>query len=331
MAIRSQLIAVANWNPAEGWQTYSGDFNGDGLLDIAGFRTTGPNAGRWQLGLSNGTTIVTTNSLRWSSSAGWRDFQVGDYNGDGNDDVIARTATGQWWAVTGNGTGFDSSYFSRWSGTGWLGIVTGDFNNDGRDDIAGLHESGQWWTGFSNGNRFLTNFTGQWSSTAGWQNVHVGDFNGDGRDDVVAQTNTGQWYYGTSTGAFVGGLPESRRLQLFAGSRWSITAGFGEALIGDFDGDGSDDIAGRNAAGNWYIQQFHNNNGTSSYWGRWATDRSWTALLGDFNGDGRDDIAGVDDRGNLYASISQADRFVQQNYATSLTTNPTYIAAGRVK
>ena len=61
-------------------------------------------------------------------------------------------------------------------------------------------------------------------------------------------------------------------------------------LVGDFDGDGSDEAATfRTTDGHWLVTE---SDGTTSTWADFSTASGWSSqIVGDFNGDGKDDIA----------------------------------------
>jgi len=102
---------------------------------------------------------------------------VGDFNGDGKDDIIGRVLeSGQWWSGISNGSGFTTSLWATWSpAVTWVDVQVGDFNGDGKDDIAArVLQSGQIWTGLSNGSTaFSTALWTTWSSGVSWVDVHV--------------------------------------------------------------------------------------------------------------------------------------------------------------
>ena len=118
-----------------------------------------------------------------------------------------------------------------------------------------------------------------------------GDFNGDGRDDLATLWNdAGQITIDVqaSTGtAFTLQRWATKQGDLIGGMLW---------FVGDFDGDGRDDLATLwNDAGQITID-VQASTGTAFTLQRWATKQGdlidgmlW--FVGDFNGDGRDDLA----------------------------------------
>ena len=134
----------------------------------------------------------------------------------------------------------------------------------------------------------------------------LGDFNGDGKDDVLLRHDDGRWYFypmnGRTSMAGRGTVP-----RMTADLAWQVTG------IGDFDGDGRDDVLLRHADGRWY---FYPLNGRAvrpgSGEGRLISDTTRTvAGIGDMNGDGRADILiRRDDGGWHYYPMNGRNRIV---------------------
>ena len=108
------------------------------------------------------------------------DVKVGDFNGDGKDDIIGRAMqNGQWYAGISNGnTAFGTTLWAAWSTAAtWVDVRVGDFNRDGKADIiARYQEGGTWWAGISSGNSLSTTSWAAWSTGVSWVDVGVGDF-----------------------------------------------------------------------------------------------------------------------------------------------------------
>lgn len=109
----------------------SGDFNGDGYLDLVWVDTARKQVWLW-LGRSDG--LYTSVFVR-SYPAGWSIAGVGDMNGDGRSDLLWHNATTgrvQYWRM--NAAAFTYSQVFPVQ-TKYLVVGVADFNGDGRSDI----------------------------------------------------------------------------------------------------------------------------------------------------------------------------------------------------
>ncbi len=279
----------------------TGDFNGDGVDDVAGWATDG----NWYLGIaqSDGTLAVS----QWN---GWiandaTEVNVGDFNGDGLDDLVARDSGGFWWVAESQGNTFTTKTWTKWkAAANWQDIRVGDFNNDGRDDIIGRARSGQLTVGLSNGTKFTNSKWGQWSKAVTWQDVSVGDFNGDGRTDITGRANSGIWRTSLSLG---------NSFKTRSWKKWTTSGNWNDVVVGDFDGDGRDDIAGRRDSNKWWIGISKGNRFLTKFWGKWNVAQNWNdVVVADFNADGKDDLAARNDAGQWNNLISQGSNFLNE-------------------
>jgi hypothetical protein len=243
-----------------------GDFDGDGKDDIAGRLLS---SGEVFVARSTGSAFTTTRWNVWANFAPWMDVRVGDFNSDGKDDLVAGI------------------------------LLTGpvDTNNDGVPDTTLTFRD--LFVAESSGTSFTQRYWHSWDSRVTWTDVLVGDFDADGQSDVVArvQENGAVFLSLDYTPATVRGFGGQKFWQLWANPSQGVT--WADVRVGDFDGDGKDDLVARvlqngvvfvsrgfdktrNYAANPVSQQF---------WATWPAGQWGNVLVGDFNGDGRDDLA----------------------------------------
>jgi hypothetical protein len=302
------------WSPAINWvDVQSGDFNGDGRADLVGRDSQ---TGNWWVAISNGSSFTTSLWGAWAAAPGitWVDVKVGDFMGNGRDDIAGRLLqTGQWWLAQSTGSSFTNALWGTWNpNITWVDVNLGDFNGDHKADITGRAAAyGLWFTAISTGSSFTTSLWASWNPNVNWVDVKVGDFNGDGLSDIVGRFGaTGQWFVGQSTGS---GFTTS----LWA--TWNPNATWVDVQVGDFNGDGKDDIIGRfSELGYWYVAQSTGISFNTSFWGAWNPRVSWVDVqVGDFNSDGKADMVGqLAGTGIWFAGISNGSALVTTLWAT---------------
>jgi hypothetical protein len=184
------------------------DFNGDGKSDILWRSDTGA-LSDW-LGASNGGFVDNVANAYTNVSVSWHVANVGDFNGDGRDDILWRNDDGRItnWLGTATG-GFSDNVANAYNGVSldWQVAGTGDFNGDGRDDILWRNNDGRMtdWLSTANGG-YQPNSANLYTSVAtDWHIASIGDFNGDGRDDILWRNDDGRMsdWLGASNGGFV--------------------------------------------------------------------------------------------------------------------------------
>ncbi|MBX3436513.1 MAG: DUF1559 domain-containing protein [Planctomycetaceae bacterium] len=298
------------WNGAIGLdvadgELHSGDFNGDGLTDLAHLSTAN---GRWQVWLANGQGFQAPAVWEaWPTADSWTDPLVGDFNGDGLDDVAARSGTGEWMVGLSDGGRFVSQVFDKWStNVGWLDVQTADVNGDGLADIIGRATTGTWVASVSSGASFTRQAFGAWSTNVTWHDVRVADINGDGFDDVIGRASNGRW---------VAGISDSTRFTLRSLGAWSTNVTWHNVAIGDFNGDGRDDVIARASTGTWVAGLSNGSELKTIAVGGWSNSVSWHNITpGDFNGDGLLDVAGRDQHGRWWVALSNGSRFINAHW-----------------
>ena len=231
-------------NPGAGWTVVgTGDFNGDGRDDIF-WRDTAGNVTNW-LGSATGNFTGNAANSYNNPGTGWAVAGTGDFNGDGRDDILWRNTAGDvtTWLGQTNGNFAGSGAFNN-AGAGWTIAGTGDFDGDGRDDILWRNTNGDVtnWLGQANGN-FAGNAGASYNNPgAGWSVAGTGDFNGDGRDDILWRNANGDVtnWLGQASGNFAGNASNSYNNP---GAGWSVIG------VGDYNGDGRDDVLWRHVSG----------------------------------------------------------------------------------
>jgi FG-GAP-like repeat len=189
---------------------------------------------------------------------------VGDFDGDGKDDLLLATSNGWYYSSAGVSEWRFLNDMSDLTGT----LLFGDFDGDGRTDVFTVHGS---------------NWLVSWGGISGWEKINesdaplsdlaVGYFDDDRRADVFYANGT-EWLISS------GGVAP---FELFDTSSFRVS----NLRFGDFNGDGRTDVFGV-ANGAWSV--------TYSGSVNWKPLRSRLTnsvaglIVGDFDGDGRADI-----------------------------------------
>jgi hypothetical protein len=229
------------------WQVVgTGDFNGDGRDDIL-WRSTSGALSNW-LANSDATFTINDSNAFHEVPTSWQVVGTGDFNGDGRDDILWRSSNGalsDWLGTPNGGFTVNDAHALIQVPTDWQIAGTGDFNGDGRDDILWRNSNGALsdWLGTADGG-FTVNDANAFTNVPNlWMIIGTGDFNGDGRDDILWQRDfngdISDWL-ATANGGFVAND---------ANAYHQVPAIWRVVDVGDYNGDGRDDILWRAATG----------------------------------------------------------------------------------
>jgi CSLREA domain-containing protein len=269
-----------------------GDFNGDGIMDLATANLLA-NSVTVLLGNGDGTFILKASPGVGANPWG---IAIGDFNGDGILDLVTANSAldtpgtpGTVTILLGNGDGTFTTKSTPGVGNGPYSVAVGDFNGDGIPDLAVAN------TGDNTVTILLGNGDGTFTtkSTPGVgdfpYSVAVGDFNGDGIQDLAVANALGNSNGSTVTvmlgkgdGTFaIKSTPD-------AGSEPCFVA------VGDFNRDGIPDLAVANCAFGMTVL-LGIGDGTFTAGPRPPVNNAVSVAVGDFNGDGISDFAVAND------------------------------------
>ncbi|GIF76059.1 DUF2961 domain-containing protein [Asanoa siamensis] len=254
-------------------------------------------------------------------SATTRPRNTSDADNDRRDDavVFTRGLAGDVFTSLSDGTRFVQD--------GWLWNdlfaldaeipLTGDVNGDGRADAITFTrgDPADVYVGLSTGSGFAGGTKWHDFFAVGTEIPAVGDVNGDGLADIITFTrgDLADVYVALSNGTSFG-----------PGVKWHDHFAVGAELpvVGDFNGDGRDDIAtftrGTHDQADVYVSLSDGAKFVEDGW-KWHDHFAVGAELpaaGDVNGDGRDDIIAFTrgTAGDVFVSLSDGSRFVQDNW-----------------
>jgi hypothetical protein len=314
-----------------------GDFNGDGIPDLAVVNRNDnshgdPGSVSVLLGQGDGSFQAPVNYAVGPSP---RAVAVGDFNGDGSLDLVVANFGESFGAgssvsvLLGNGDGSFQSAQDFPTQGGSTSVAVGDFNGDGSLDLA-VGNAGNLSVSVLLGNGDGTFQTANDYAQEGRPlSVTVGDFNGDGIPDLAVANSH---LFGGSPGVSV--LLGNGDGSFQPAGNYSVGGSPTSVAVGDFNGDGIPDLAVATSA------QFGGSSGVSVLLGNgdgsFQPAQNFSAgidpgsvAVGDFNGDGIPDLAVANYGSNTVSVLlGNGDGSFQaaQNFGTG--GRPTSVAVG---
>jgi len=270
----------------------TGDFNGDGNLDVLG-ASAFVDTGYFAISKNNGNATFQLGPTFHSAAEFGAGVipAVGDFNGDGKLDVAiagnSLTGPGKYIVVfLGNGDGTFGPSASYMVGNGPTAMVAGDFNGDGKQDLAVINSQDDTMS------ILLANPNGSYGTTFepattyplgnGPTDIVAGDFNNDGKLDLAVGNsldNDVEVFLGNGNGTF--------------GAGETFAAGLSPQRIAlaEFTRDGNLDIAVNNQSANTVTVLLGNGNGTLKAPATYGAGLDPGAPVAvDINGDGIPDL-----------------------------------------
>jgi glucose/arabinose dehydrogenase len=226
----------------------------------------------------------------------------GDFNGDGNPDLLTQRQEGVTHYALNGGSAFDQVQTVFGGSTLWQIVGWGHFNGDTQPDLVWQSTVGSvvvWLMSGSSMSQAQTIFSGQ----TGWRVAAVADINHSGSSDLVWQHPTGATVVWFMQGATLAGSQS-----LVASTAWRVVA------TGDFDANGEADLVWQHPTGSvlvWFMQAATFSSSASTFSG----GSVWRVIsAGDVDDDGRADLVWYGPEGHIVAWLMQGASFAQFRY-----------------
>ncbi|EAU63294.1 integrins alpha chain [Stigmatella aurantiaca DW4/3-1] len=268
----------------------SGDFNGDGRVDLV---TANLNTGNVSLLLDNGAGGYTPSTL--SSGSSPRGVAAADIDQDGHLDIVAvNSGASNVRVFYGNGDGTFGESKTHTTGSTPYAVVVVDLNGDGRPDIATANSGASTVTSLRNDGGRVFASLGNIQVRPGPRSLATADFNRDNKPDLIVgnySDDSVSVLLGQGNGTFSAAINTSANVN---NKEFRQPRG---VVVGDFNLDGWPDVAvGSNLGPSIAILLGRPLDGTGVYSpfaisGNLAVGTGVGSLTGaDLDGDGRQDL-----------------------------------------
>jgi SpoIID/LytB domain protein len=246
--------------------------------------------------VKSGAELYTMLGLRGRHIAGFDYGPIpsvgGDFTGDGRADIAMPIGfNNTWWVGTSvPGKFVMDAWFNHPINSPLRFPVAGDFNGDNRQDVAALQmDTGELLVGLSSGTGFDFTTWAEHGDPQAQGPLLVGDFTGDGIDDLAEDDATAERWT-------VYRLAGTRVVRATFYDFSVVDPNWGAHVVGDYNGDGKDDILSWDAATGDLIVLFSDGSAmVPSPWQTLPDAEIWENLqAADFTGSGRDDLAAYD-------------------------------------
>ncbi|MFZ6013088.1 MAG: FG-GAP-like repeat-containing protein [Bacteroidota bacterium] len=311
-----------------------GDLNNDGRMDFVSVNFNGLSNQQLTVMLNSGTGTFTGSNMRnFSAATNVLDVAMGDFNEDGNLDVVACGQSDNFSLSLGDGAGNLGAPTIIAAGNVPEGIDVGDLNKDGNLDVVISNRGSP-----SNVYIFLGNGSGGFAAPTiipitNLTDIRIGDFNEDTNPDFAISVSTSvQIYTGDGTGTaftpstvvtgFASGedlitadLNKDNHLDIIAGGGYTLGDGAGnfaprvlltqtnyEYAVGDVNKDGNPDIIASDNNVNYTNMRVFLGNGVGvfSLLAKFETNILFYGVeIADVNNDANPDVVGIGTWGSL--------------------------------
>lgn len=270
----------------------TGDFNGDGVLDMA-VANGATHTVNILLGSGNGTfSMGGSFSVATGATSQPTSLAVGDFNEDGHADLAIGVSPDSIVEIyNGDGTGNFTLGATMTSVVNPVSIAVGDFNQDGFSDLAvanAMDNTVTVFLGRGNGSFFLASMPPT-NALSNPVQVVVSDFNNDGIPDLMIVNN------GNNTLTVLSGKGDGTFKVV---ATQALASAPSAVVVADLNADAKMDVAVVSQTGNAVTVFLGNGNGTFQAGVAYPTAAGPNSVaVGDVNGDGILDLVTANSAG----------------------------------